>query len=523
MSAKKDINSMGRKQDCYNDLPLTYALDVTGKMVHVLSVERGLACNCRCPKCNMLLNARHGNGGHQPHFAHQGDNNCKGSYMSALHKLAEQIIEEEKAVMVPSYKEIDKQKLEFVKVVVERQLERKDLKPDIVGETSDGLRWFVEIRNTHAVDEAKRAKLIASNITCLEIDVRERTLEELKSFLLESIESREWINNPNYDLLIANEKRRKVSLVEKLLFDNQKFVVPDYGKYEMKKVHFDNVSVLFKSEDGLFVRVKANSTEGIPFIFNIGSQNVLNNRKPSLEVGQDYNELAINTDSVYSDTVIRSCFLDTKWVRHYLFEKEQEERIRRYKENPQYEIRSRIDCHSRCEYQPFYEECIYLKATFNQHGIDYVVCNKDKRQKDESGISLRNQEKCHILEEPLYENPLSENLPFERFWTIEMYYEQLLSSNSYETEKGLLADIVKHEKTSREIILLYKDPDDVRAYCTYHIVIVSFTHGDLKRNKVADFPNKTSAMQSFYERLNAMKSKEHLRQSKGNDNNDLPF
>jgi hypothetical protein len=77
--------------------------------------------------------------------------------MSALHKLAEQIIEEEKTVMVPAYKEIDKQKLEFEKVEVEQRVERKDLQPDVVGVTSDGLRWFIEIRNTHEVDEAKRA------------------------------------------------------------------------------------------------------------------------------------------------------------------------------------------------------------------------------------------------------------------------------------------------------------------------------------------------------------------------------
>ena len=75
---------------------LTYALDSSDKMVHIASVERGLSCNCRCPKCNEFLVAKLGHeGGRQSHFAHRKGSDCHGSYMSALHKLAEQIIEEE--------------------------------------------------------------------------------------------------------------------------------------------------------------------------------------------------------------------------------------------------------------------------------------------------------------------------------------------------------------------------------------------------------------------------------------------
>ena len=57
--------------------------------------------------------------------------------MTALHKLAEQIIEEEKSVMVPAYKEICQQKISFEKVEIEQRVERKDLQPDIVGITAD--------------------------------------------------------------------------------------------------------------------------------------------------------------------------------------------------------------------------------------------------------------------------------------------------------------------------------------------------------------------------------------------------
>lgn len=530
-------------RDNYKEPKLTYALDSSDKMVHIGSVERGLSCNCRCPKCNEFLVAKLGHeGGRQAHFAHRKGSDCHGSYMSALHKLAEQIIEEEMTVMLPAYKEIGKQKLEFEKVEVEQRVERKDLQPDVVGVTCDGLRWFIEVRNTHEVDEAKRAKLIESNITCLEIDVREQTLENLKSFLLESAEGREWINNPNYEAQIEEAKRVKVSRVEKLLFDTKAFVIPAYGKYKSQKIHFDKLSVVHKSDDGLFVRVKAYSTEGIPYIFNIGAQGALDTIIPLLQNQPDCNELAINADSVYSDSTIRSCFLDTKWQYHSQSEKEHEAEIREYRSNPQYEVRPQTDCYSKCKYRPFLGKCIYSKTIIFHRGIDYVVCNKGERQKDENGVSSCNlnsiyhpslDTRSQSLDEAFRENsirernytkisqikpkreasivqppnePIQDALPFDRFWTIDEFYTQLQSTGSYDTEDGLLAEVVKYDRTDDGILLLYRDSAEVRTYCPFHLVIIKVSNGNLLRNRVADFTNRKAAQDSYYMRLRTMRA-----------------
>ena len=447
---------------------LTYALDSSGKMVHISSVERGLSCNCRCPKCNEFLVAKLGHeGGRQAHFAHQNDSECHGAYMSALHKLAEQIIEEEMAVMVPAYKEINKQKLKFEKVEVEQRVERKDLQPDIVGVTSDGLRWFIEIRNTHEVDETKRAKLIESDITCLEIDVREQTLENLKSFLLESAESREWINNPNYEAQIAEAKRVKVSQVEKLLFDTKAFVIPAYGKYKSQKIHFDKLSVVQNSDDGLFVRVKAYSTEGIPYVFNIGGRESLVNMTPLLKNQPECNELAINANSVYSDSTIHSCFLETKWLYHCQSEKEHEAKIIEYRSNPQYEVRPK------------------------------TVCS------------------------PI--EPLHDGLPFDRFWTTDEFYSQLQSTGSYNIENGLLAEVVKCGRTDGGILLLYRDSAEVRTYWPFHLVIIHVSNGNLLRKKVADFTNRKAALDSYYLRLRDLRANVFMKRPEGISDNELPF
>lgn len=223
---------------------LTYALDTSGKMVHVLDVARGKYCNCRCPKCKEPLDAKQGNGGRQPHFAHQKNSDCQGAYMSALHKLAEQIIEEEKAVMVPSYKIIGEQKLLFKEVEVEQRVDRNDMQPDLVGITEDSKRWIIEIRNTHEVDITKRQKIIDNNITCLEINVRDQTLENLKSFLLESTENREWINNPIYEKRIEEIKREKVNRIVRLLSEKNELIIPVYKEYEQITIRFKDIQLL---------------------------------------------------------------------------------------------------------------------------------------------------------------------------------------------------------------------------------------------------------------------------------------
>ena len=220
----------------YDNLPLSYALNKQNKMVYIENVERGRACDCRCPFCKEYLDAKIGYGGHVPHFAHQNDRKCKGAYMTALHMLAEQIIEEEKAVMAPAYKEIEKKKLTFKDVEVERREERKDLQPDIVGISEDGLKWAIEIRNTHEIKPPKLRKIKESKITCLEIDVRGQTLENLKEFLLDSVDFRKWVNNPIYDEMIANNRRDCIKTLKQALSND----VPTIEESLFKDLPFDD-------------------------------------------------------------------------------------------------------------------------------------------------------------------------------------------------------------------------------------------------------------------------------------------
>ena len=361
---------------------LTYALDVFGKMVYIGSVERGLSCNCRCPKCNEPLVAKLGHeGGRQPHFAHSKDSDCHGSYMTALHKLAEQIIEEEKAVMVPAYKEIDSQRLSFKDVEVEKRVERKDLQPDVVGITEDGLRWYIEIRNTNEINELKLEKIKESSITCLEIDVREQTLENLESFLLNSTEKREWINNPNYDAQIVVAKRNRVSKVEKYLLSCTELTIPAYVDYTSRKISISEAFVLSKTADKLFSQVKVLSSDGTAFVFNIGSRDILENNSQR-EHETKCNELNIYVDSISTDNIIITKELDISWIYNLIYEQEKKDKLDNYRIDSDYEIRHIEYCKSECEYTLHWNQCIYLENRYVYEGKTYIICNKKKKEED---------------------------------------------------------------------------------------------------------------------------------------------
>jgi hypothetical protein len=368
-------------KDNQKDPPLTYALNALGKMVCIDSVKRGLACHCYCPKCNALLEAKLGYGGHIAHFAHSKESVCHGAYMSALHKLAEQIIEEDKVVMAPAYMSFDKRKLIFSEVEVEKRNDRKDLQPDVVGITEDSLRWMIEIRNTNEIDEAKKAKIIESNFTCLEIDVREQTLENLKTFILESAENREWINNPNYDTQIVEAKHKRVLKVEKYLLSCTEFTIPAYVDYASRKISINEVFVLPKTADQLFSQVKVVSSDGTPFVFNIGSRDILDINSHR-EHETKCNELNIYVDSISAESIIIPKELDISWIYNLKYEQEIREKLESYRINPDYDIRHIEYCKSECEYTPHWNQCIYLEKRYVYEGKMYIICNKKKKDDD---------------------------------------------------------------------------------------------------------------------------------------------
>lgn len=193
------------------DYELKYGLDDDGHFVSINDVvANGLGCGCICPNCKQQLIAKTKGDKRKPHFAHynpQQSADKKKCYEQTMHKLAKNIIEENLSIMLPALDCIPCKKVSFIKVEKEERNDSKDLQPDIVGITEDGMRIAIEIKYTHAVDSIKLHKIIYNNLTCLEVDISKRNMDinELQEFLCESDKDREWLNNPDYEERIKED------------------------------------------------------------------------------------------------------------------------------------------------------------------------------------------------------------------------------------------------------------------------------------------------------------------------------
>ena len=177
----------------------SWAENADGKMVHVDDVPRGLNCGCTCPNCHETLLARHGEV-KEHGFAHHSETrgaNLKICYMVIMYKLAEQIIQTKKRIHAPSYYGIFKETdIEFKDVRIDSQYERKDKQPDVIATTKDGKQYLIEFVFKYKVQH--KQTLDYKNLTCIEIDLSNQSLESLEKFLLSSSGDRKWLNSEDY-------------------------------------------------------------------------------------------------------------------------------------------------------------------------------------------------------------------------------------------------------------------------------------------------------------------------------------
>lgn len=199
---------------------LIYAKDRLGRMVHVDHVPNGAACGCVCPGCGEPLIARNNGDVVTPHFAHFSGSECVIARETSLHLLAKEVVAEAKCIMLPAYGNVFSPTVQrFDEVEVEQRNDISSLQPDLCGvvHKSNGMdaRLWIEIKVTHPVDSAKRATITKRGVSCVEIDLSRYMntnvgKEELRTFLTEVSDAREWINNPVLERRqqsIAKEKR----------------------------------------------------------------------------------------------------------------------------------------------------------------------------------------------------------------------------------------------------------------------------------------------------------------------------
>ena len=179
---------------------LTYAKDAEGNWKYINEVANGLACNCYCPHCMsklIAINSKPETSSKAHHFAHVNGSDCIGSDELNLHKLAEEVLSEEKKIMLPLVQgESEPKLLEFDSVAQESQDQNTNLRPDCVCYYGVHKLW-VEFKRTHEVDTNKTNKIREAKIDCIEIDINkcEFNKESVRHFLLEESEDRIWVYN----------------------------------------------------------------------------------------------------------------------------------------------------------------------------------------------------------------------------------------------------------------------------------------------------------------------------------------
>ena len=175
------------------EIRIAFGMDQTNRVVHISEVERGRACDCRCPACSGPLMAVQGQV-RQHHFRHAVEVACEGALESGIHLAAKQIIIERKELTLPKYvvtsaRSYSKGRLhrtseepipggtvqKFDSVAAE--VEVPGMRADILAMIGDR-PLMVEIRYRHPVDEEKRAKIVAANISAIEIDLSDVSVDE---------------------------------------------------------------------------------------------------------------------------------------------------------------------------------------------------------------------------------------------------------------------------------------------------------------------------------------------------------
>lgn len=174
-------------------------------------ILNGKNCDCTCPGCGSPVGAWNNGARQAHHFKHISGSDCGKGQMTALHKMAQQILCEHKTAMSPlfngQYYTEPAKKFSFEEVIPEKTVILAEAKrrPDCIGKIGDETIW-VEFLVTHKVDDKKVEQIETAGITCFEIDLSDWkdycfSQDQLRDRIENEVEDRKWICNQNLTLL----------------------------------------------------------------------------------------------------------------------------------------------------------------------------------------------------------------------------------------------------------------------------------------------------------------------------------
>ncbi len=209
------------------EIKLAFGVDLANGIVHINDVERGRGCDCMCPGCGALLVAAKGPV-QQHHFKHAVEVECKGAVESAIHRAAKQLLRERKQLNLPEHRIeadfFDSQRLRHsaAEIVVrsgtvavfdsvEEEISLHGMRADLLAIQGEH-RLIIEIHFRHPVDDEKRAKIVAADVSAIEIDLSDLLAEHIADWsafwvLINDRSRMTWLHNAKEKL--AREKLQK--------------------------------------------------------------------------------------------------------------------------------------------------------------------------------------------------------------------------------------------------------------------------------------------------------------------------
>lgn len=189
-------------------MSMYYANDEHKNLVHISSVEKGLACHCTCFQCNEIVIAKKGKK-RQHHFAHASSKaSCVINPESLLHKYAKEVIQRKLPLNLPknsSWKDEDGNGLEgdgyvdFEAIIAEKSID--SIRPDLTATLYNSERkLYIEIVVTNPPSEEKIQRIHDLKLNTIVIDLKELLSsqmhipsEEAKKFILDAAHNKYWI------------------------------------------------------------------------------------------------------------------------------------------------------------------------------------------------------------------------------------------------------------------------------------------------------------------------------------------
>lgn len=130
---------------------------------------------------------------------HESGSDCVGSSESILHKIAKEILEKEKKIMLPPLPNKPPQMFICTEVVSEMTDKDTGLRPDCVCYNNDYALW-VEFKRTHEVKANKTDIIKKAHKNCIEVDIsdyldKDVEKQAFRDFIVNSSNKRIWVYN----------------------------------------------------------------------------------------------------------------------------------------------------------------------------------------------------------------------------------------------------------------------------------------------------------------------------------------